>query len=146
MQKATPETTIEEQALALNRWHAEANRLRELGRYAEAETCFHRALALAAGLFTQDDLRLMPLLNNYAVLGKYSGNFDEAEQCYRRALAIAEQQAEAAACYQRALAIFAATLLPDHPKLRTIRTNLEKLAQATSTANNDQNQTNATPT
>ena len=90
MQKTTPETTIEEQALALNRWHAEANRLRELGHYAEAETCFRRALELAESLLTADDLRLAPLLNNFAVLGKYSGNFDEAERCYRRALAIAE--------------------------------------------------------
>lgn len=120
--------------------HAQANRLREQGRYAESEALFRRALELAERLFDEDDVRLVSLLNNFAVLGKYSGNFDEAETCYRRALAIAEKhpgenQVEVATLYhnlgglahargdyengeplaRRAVEIRAALLGPDHP-------------------------------
>ena len=74
----------------LGNLQGQANRLRELGRYSESEAFFRRALKLAELLFVEDDVRLVPLLNNFAVLGKYSGNFAEAETCYLRALAIAE--------------------------------------------------------
>lgn len=70
---------------------------------------------MAERLFDKDDVRLAPLLNNFAALSKYSGNFDEA--CLTKA----------AAMYTLALAIFERALSPSHPHFITCRTNYEKL-------------------
>lgn len=71
-------------------------------------------LAMAERLFKESDVRLTPLLNNFAALGKYSGNFDEA--CLTKA----------AAMYKLALAIFESPLSLSHPHLITCRTNYQK--------------------
>ena len=69
-----------------------ADSSRAQGRYDESEALFRRALELAERIFAEDDSELLPLLNNFALLCKYSGRFDEAERMYRRALRAAEKR------------------------------------------------------
>jgi tetratricopeptide (TPR) repeat protein len=65
---------------------------RAQGLYSKSEVVFCRALELAEQIFADDDSELLLLLNNFAVLYKYSGRFDDAERMYRRALWIAEKR------------------------------------------------------
>jgi tetratricopeptide (TPR) repeat protein len=86
-----------------------ADRLCVQGQYGQAEAMFQQALALAETVFAPDVLEeaLAPVLNNHAVLYKYSGQFDEAEQLYRRALHLAVRH-----------------LGEDHPEIATLYHNL----------------------
>src|SRR5262245_45850703 len=68
-----------------------ADERREQGLYAQAEPIYRRALELAESAFGAEHPEVAVVLNNLAVLYKYTGNFDEAEALYRRALAITEQ-------------------------------------------------------
>jgi tetratricopeptide (TPR) repeat protein len=87
-------TPAEQKKLAYALCHR-ADRLRAQGEYGQAESLFKQALALAEQTFApeglDDALVLTAVLNNHAVLYKYSGRFDEAEQLYRRALQLAVQ-------------------------------------------------------
>lgn len=125
----------------VERLHALANRLCAAGQYAQSRIAFDQALALAEGLVGTDAPVLVPLLNNRAVLGKYSGDFDVAQAFYERALAIAErhlgaEHTEVAMLYhnlgglahargdfaggeplaRRAVLLSRAALGPDHPQ------------------------------
>lgn len=60
---------------------------RAQGRYREAEPLFLQALLRAKKSFGPGDLEVSVVLNNLAVLYKYTGRFIEAGRLYRRALA-----------------------------------------------------------
>jgi len=70
---------------------AHANRLRIQGCYREAEPLFRQAVALAEEAFGPNHLEVAAILNNLAVLFKYTGRFEEAESLYGRALAIIQE-------------------------------------------------------
>ena len=53
--------------------------LRMHGRYRDAEPLFERALALAEAAFGPEDLEVSTILNNWAIVYKYSARFDRAE-------------------------------------------------------------------
>ncbi len=107
------ETTPADPKKLVYAWCQRADRLRVQGHYDQAEALFKKALALAEQIFAPDALELTALLNNHAVLYKYSGRFDEAEQLYRRALTIVEKQ-----------------LGPEHPEVATLYHNLGGLDHA----------------
>jgi tetratricopeptide (TPR) repeat protein len=134
---------------------AHARILKTLGRYAEAEPLYRRALAIdekALGLKHPD---VATSLNNLAGLLYKQGKYVEAEPLYRRALAIGEKTlgpdhpavatrlnnlaglleaqgkyVEAEPLYRRALAIGEKTLGTDHPDVATWLNNLAGLLRA----------------
>src|SRR5262245_13278795 len=57
-----------------------ADECRKQGKYQQAESLYRRALAIAESTFGPDHLEISGILNNLAVLYKYTGNFDEAER------------------------------------------------------------------
>ncbi|HTH37874.1 MAG TPA: tetratricopeptide repeat protein [Pyrinomonadaceae bacterium] len=63
-------------------------RLRDAGRYGEAEPILKKALTLAGEAFGPESIEVAGVLNHLGMLGKYRGSFDESEAAYRRALKI----------------------------------------------------------
>src|SRR5215470_12210106 len=61
---------------------------RERGQYLEAEALYGEALVLAEACLKKNDLEFARLLNDAAVLYKYSGRFDDARRLYLRALRV----------------------------------------------------------
>ena len=92
---------------------AHATILQTLGRYAEAEPLYRRALAIGEKRLGPDHPAVATSLNNLALLLKTQGKYVEAEPLYRRALAIGEKR-----------------LGPDHPAVATRLNNLAGLLQA----------------
>src|SRR6266446_2986779 len=60
-----------------------ADECRVRGQYRPAESVYQKALALAETTFGPDHLEVAVVVNNLAVLYKYTGNFDEASRLYR---------------------------------------------------------------
>jgi Flp pilus assembly protein TadD len=52
------------------------------GQYEEAEAAYSKALALAEGCFQPIECAMAQLLNDVAVLYKYTGQFNQARQLY----------------------------------------------------------------
>ena len=94
-------------AVRLLAWSRLGNLSRLLGRYAEADRYFRRALPLAESLHGPDAEETRTLFNNWAVLHKYQGRFADGARLYRRAL-------------QAALAVHG----EDHPEVATLYHNL----------------------
>lgn len=69
------ETTQADQIKQVYTLCQRAARLRRQGQYGQAEELFKQALALAEAVFAPDALELAALLNNHAVLYKYSGQY-----------------------------------------------------------------------
>jgi tetratricopeptide (TPR) repeat protein len=68
-----------------------AGSIRARGRYAEAERLLRDALALAERSESVPGEDVAGVLNNLAVVYKYTGRFDDAEALYRRALVLTER-------------------------------------------------------
>ncbi|MBS1118831.1 MAG: hypothetical protein H6Q90_1059, partial [Deltaproteobacteria bacterium] len=86
-----------------------------LGKYAEAQQSYERALAINERLLGPDDHRFIgSVLNNLGVVLKVQGKYEEARRHYERALAIDEK-----------------ALGPDHPHLAYSLTNLGVVLGAT---------------
>ena len=125
-------------------------------RYAEAERCSRRALAIIERSCGPDDPKLAIRLNNLAELLRKTNRLAEAEPLYRRALSIDEASlgpdhpdvardlnnlavllkatnrlAEAEPLYRRALSIDEASLGPDHPNVAIRLNNLAELLRET---------------
>jgi tetratricopeptide (TPR) repeat protein len=90
MLDSQPLPQTDQKALALF-WRDSADNHRVEGRYDQAEPLYRRALSLAEQVYGPDHLEVSAILNNLAVLYKYTGDFEEAERLYQRALAITEQ-------------------------------------------------------
>jgi len=82
----------------ITHWHGAANSHCDAGRYSQSRTAFAQAFEVATRHLSVDDPAFMTLLNNRAVLGKYSGDFDLAQADYERALAIAQAHFGAEHC------------------------------------------------
>lgn len=129
-----------------------ANLYRELGRYAEAEPLYWRALAIDERALGPDHPNVGTRLNNLANLYQDQGRYGEAEPLFKRALAIGEKMlgpdhpevskrygnlavlyevqgryAEAEPLYKRALAIDEKTFGPDHPDVARDLNNVADL-------------------
>jgi tetratricopeptide (TPR) repeat protein len=130
--------------------------LRALGRFAEAEPLFRRALAISEQGVGSDHPNVASALNNLAELLRATGRLGEAEPLYRRALDIGERVfgpdhpevatdlnnlaglledtgrlGEAEPLYRRALDIDERVFGPDHPEVATDLNNLAGLLRAT---------------
>src|SRR5689334_13831780 len=109
----TATTSPTESVLSVRLLTGQADECRAQGQYRQAESLYRRALDVAEAAFGPDHLVVACVLNNLAVLYKYTANFDEAGRLYRRALAITE-----------------AKLGPEHPNVATIYHNLGGLEHA----------------
>ena len=142
---------------AIEQWEKamnEADRLRHLGQYQEAEKSYLSALEEAAKFGSQDP-RLAKSLNDLAAVYKRQGKYTEAEPLYYRALAIWEKtlgpehayfaaglnnlallcgaqgrHSQAELLYRRSLAIWEKTLGPEHPNVAANLNNLAGLYRA----------------
>jgi tetratricopeptide (TPR) repeat protein len=126
--------------------------LDQQGKYDEAESLYHQALAVFERTYGPEHYEVAVTLNNLAALAQAQGNPGKAEHLYGRALRIKEkvlgpahpdvattlnnlaalyhaqgQYAQAAPLYQRALTIFEEVLGPAHPTVVTCQTNCAKL-------------------
>lgn len=127
-------------AKLLDDWGTAARRL---GRFAEAEATFKRALAMKERVAPNDGKELARSLNNLAGVLRFVGRYDEAEPAYVRAIAAASAAsdgsviddvnigimtdnlavlylikgapAKAEPLHRRAIQIFEARLGPEHP-------------------------------
>jgi tetratricopeptide (TPR) repeat protein len=140
------------EATALNN---QAGALRSLGRYADAEPLYKRALAIDEKALGKDHPDVATALNNLAALYDAQGKYAEAEPLFKRALAIVEKQlgpehpdvaqslnnlaglyqaqgkyAEAEPLFKRALAIREKALPSDHPDIAQSLNNLAGLYDA----------------
>ncbi len=86
----------------------------DLGRYAEAEPLYNRALAIREKALGPDHPRVATSLNNLALLYHAQGKYAEAEPLYKRALAIQEK-----------------ALGPEHPDVATSLENYAALLRET---------------
>ena len=124
------------------------------GRYAEAESCFTRALAVKEHLYGGEHPKVAATLSNLAVTVLAQARNEEAMQLLRRADLIFTDQASgsleysanlsnlgaihlregrldaADSCFSRALALRERLLEPDHPELAIACNNLAALQQA----------------
>jgi tetratricopeptide (TPR) repeat protein len=95
----------------------QTERLRDEGKYAEAEPVAKRAIAKRLQKHGVDHPSTATSINNLAELYKSQGKYDEAEPLFERALAI----------YEKALG-------PDHPSTATSINNLARLREEQSKA------------
>jgi tetratricopeptide (TPR) repeat protein len=126
------------------------------GRYADAEPCYQRALAIWEKVLGPEHPTVATVEENYAALLRATNRDADAEPRYQRALAIWEKAfgpnhpdvalslnnlaglyyaqghyADAEPHYQRALAILEKVLGPGHPNVVTVRNNYAALLRAT---------------
>src|SRR5688572_15128296 len=67
--------TVESAALRLEALTLRGSRLRDAGRYKEAEPLLTEALTVAEKAFGPDSLETAGVLNQIGMLGKYNGDF-----------------------------------------------------------------------
>jgi tetratricopeptide (TPR) repeat protein len=128
---------------------------RDLGRYAEAEPLFKRALAIREKVLGPDHLDVGQSLTNLGDIYRCRGRYGEAEPLLIRGLAIREKAlgpnhpavgislndlalvyhgqgryAEAERLYERAIAIYEKAFGPDHREVGTCLDNLARLYRA----------------
>jgi CHAT domain-containing protein/Tfp pilus assembly protein PilF len=143
-----PDARLEEAQTA----YAEARKLFQAGRYAEAIPYGERALSLREAVLGGTHLEVAKALNQLGVLHALQGDFDQAEPLFKRALAIREAAlgpthpdvlqslanfasfytdqglyGRAEPLHQRVLALREATLGKDHPSVATTLSNLARL-------------------
>jgi tetratricopeptide (TPR) repeat protein len=120
-----------------------------VGRDADAEPLFKRALAVMEKAVGLDSVAIAPELNNLAALYQRQGRYAEAEPLFKRALALCEKSlppghpdvgrslnnlatlyerqdrhADSEPLFRRALAIYEKAAGPDHPAVATLLNNL----------------------
>ncbi len=133
-----------------------AGTLHKLGKFAEAEPLYRRALVIDEGNYGPNHPTVARDLNNLAGLLEATNRLGEAEPLYRRALAIAERShgpdhptvaialnnvagllqatnrlGESEPLYRRALAIRERSYGPDHPDVAQSLNNLAEFLRAT---------------
>src|SRR5262245_60454915 len=142
----------EDDATALT---AEARRLHQAGRYAEAEPLYKRSLAIREKALGPDHPDVGTSLNDLALMYNSQGRYVEAEPLYKRSLAIRDKAlgpdhpdvgtslnnlaelylaqgryAEAEPLFKRSLAIWEKALGSEHPNVGTSLNNLAELYRA----------------
>ena len=142
----------EDDAAALT---AEARRLHQAGRYAEAEPLYKRTLAIREKALGPDHPDVGTSLNYLGLLYNNQGRYAEAEPLYKRSLSIRDKAlgpghsevgtslnnlaelylaqgryAEAEPLFKRSLAIWEKALGSEHPNVGTSLNNLAELYRA----------------
>ena len=127
----------------------------DVGRDAEAEPMFKRAIAIMEKTVGLDSVDIAPELNNLAALYQRQQRFAEAEPLFKRALALSEKQlspthpdlgralnnlatnyekqerhAESEALTRRALALYEKVAGPESPAVATLLNNLGQIVKA----------------
>ena len=125
----------------------------DLGRAAEAEPLYKRAIGIQEKVRGLDSAEVAPELNNLAALYQRSERYAEAEPLFKRALAIREKSlphghpdfdipqhlatlyekqdrhADSEPLFRRALAIYEKAAGPEHPAVATLLNNLGQVAK-----------------
>jgi CHAT domain-containing protein len=127
----------------------------DVGRDAEAEPLFKRALAIMEKAVGLDSVDIAPELNNLAALYQRQQRYAEAEPLFKRALALSEKQlpaghpdigralnnlatnyerqdlhADSEPLFRRALAIYEKAAGPESPAVATLLSNLGQVVKA----------------
>jgi CHAT domain-containing protein/Tfp pilus assembly protein PilF len=127
----------------------------DVGRDAEAEPLFKRALAIMEKTVGLDSIDIAPELNNLAALYQRQQRYAEAEPLFKRALALSEKQlpaghpdigralnnlatnyerqdlhADSEPLFRRALAIYEKAAGPESPAVATLLSNLGQVVKA----------------
>jgi CHAT domain-containing protein/Tfp pilus assembly protein PilF len=127
----------------------------DVGRDAEAEPLFKRALAIMEKTVGLDSVDIAPELNNLAALYQRQQRYAEAEPLFKRALALSEKQlpaghpdigralnnlatnyerqdlhADSEPLFRRALAIYEKAAGPESPAVATLLSNLGQVVKA----------------
>gem|GEM_PF-2870944 len=124
----------------------------DAGLYKEAQPLLEKSLTLREQLFSDDDIKIAPALNNLALLYYFMGDYEQALPLYQRALKIYEKvlgsqhplvattlnnlaelyramgdYEQALPLYQRALKIYEKVLGSQHPSVANTLNNLAYL-------------------
>src|SRR6266700_7365695 len=127
----------------------------DVGRDADAEPMYKRAIAIMEKAVGLDSAAIAPELSNLAALYERQGRYAEAEPLFKRALALSEKSlgpnhpdvgrflnnlatlyerqdrhADSEPLFKRALAIYEKAVGPDHPAVATLLNNLGQVTKS----------------